>query len=106
MPYIDQVRRTEKIDYEGTSASRDDIGVIMGLACDNGGDLQYMLAVAIDTYITRHGLRYQNCQDIMGALAGALHEFQRCVVDPYEEKKIKDNGPVYQPIEDYPSSGY
>jgi len=47
------------------------------------------------SYIERKGLNYQNCNDIMGALAGAQMEFYREVVSKYEDKKIKQNGGVY-----------
>lgn len=105
MPYIEPDDRTDT-DFPERAISREKLGEMVGDACRNGGDLQYILAVAIDTYIARHGLRYQQLQDIMGALAGGLHEFQRCVVDPYEKKKIEDNGRVYRDISEYPSSGY
>jgi hypothetical protein len=33
--------------------------------------------------------------DVVGALDGAKAEFQRRVVAPYEDKKIRENGDVY-----------
>lgn len=105
MPYIEKKDRIEDIDISEFVIESDDSGLIitdrftigkmMGVAMRNGGDLQYMLAVAIQVYIEKNGLRYQNCQDIMGALTGANAEFIRCIVSPYEEQKIADNGPVY-----------
>lgn len=93
MPYIPQIDRAETLSFAMVNRAR--IGETMGKACRNGGDLQYMLAVAINTYMETKGLRYQNCQDILGALEGAKQEFYRVVVGPYEEKKIQENGGVY-----------
>ena len=100
MPYITPEDRKELLDFNVrpglfATCTREEIGLMMGLACRNGGDLQYMLAVALQKYMETKGLRYANCEDVMGALSGALREFQRCVVDPYEQQKLSDNGEVY-----------
>ena len=106
MPYIPQKDRTEALKTRRVSSiSKEEIGVTMGEAMRNGGDLQYMLAVAIQVYLEKKGLRYQNCQDIMGALTGANAEFIRCVVSPYEDQKIAENGAVYS-LENLTSKGY
>ena len=57
----------------------------------NAGELQYLIAVMIKSMDTS---RYQNMNDIMGALAGAQMEFYRRTVVPYEDKKIEENGDV------------
>ena len=85
MPYI------LKEDRKGRKA----VGLALGKVMRNGGDLQYMLAVAIQTYLEKTGLRYGNCEDIMGALTGANAEFIRCIVAPYEKQKALENGGVY-----------
>ena len=100
MPYIAQNDRHDKVTVKTTSQktwvmSRRDIGEAVGQSMRNGGDFQYIIAVAFQVYLERVGLRYQNCQDIMGALSGGLAEFIRCVVSPYEKEKITDNGGVY-----------
>lgn len=64
----------------------------------NAGELQYVIAEFIDKYIDRNGINYQHCNDMVGALDGASKEFYRVVVAPYEEVKIKENGPVYSPF--------
>ena len=38
---------------------------------------------------------YQAINDIVGAVEGAKLEFVRRIVNPYEDKKIKENGDVY-----------
>ena len=88
MPYISHERREH---FE-------ELGVPVP---DNGGELQYLIAVMIDQmlhelYFTTEGVRYADLEKIMGALAGAQQEFYRKVVAEYEDKAIKRNGAVYQ----------
>jgi hypothetical protein len=66
--------------------------------CDikTAGELNYMITLLIKDYMSEHGLSYQVCNDIVGALDGAKVEFQRRIVAPYEDKKIKVNGDVYE----------
>ena len=66
------------------------------LVAENAGELQYCFAVLIKAYLTRKApFRYQELNDVMGALAGAQMEFYRRVAVPYEEGKIVSNGDVY-----------
>ena len=66
------------------------------LVAATAGELQYCIAILIKAYLKRIGsYRYQDLNDIMGALAGAELEFYRRVVAPYEDKKIYDHGDVY-----------
>lgn len=62
----------------------------------NTGDLQYIIAELVQHYLeSREVVNYSELENVMGAIAGAQHEFQRQVVDKYEDLKIKENGPVY-----------
>ena len=61
----------------------------------NAGELQYLMAEMFKDYMHRQGKRYQTLNDVMGALSGAQMEFYRKVVEPYEDKKISQNGGVY-----------
>lgn len=100
MPYITKERREQT--QEGVyfdEISLDILGIEAGALCENGGDMQYLIAEMIQGYMRKKGLRYQNCQDVMGALAGAQMEFYRCVVGPYEQEKIEENGHVYSRVE-------
>jgi len=63
-----------------------------------GGELQYLIALMIHYYVIDQGLRYQTCNDIMGALTGANMEFYRRFVAEYEDGKIRDNGDVYYEV--------
>ena len=60
----------------------------------NAGHLNYRITLLIKEYVEHHGLNYQTCNDIMGALTGAQQEFYRRTVAPYEDEKIKSNGDV------------
>jgi len=85
MPYIKKEDRT-RIVNNGDTIHSDRI--------QTSGEIQYAIAVMLKSYLKRKGLNYQNCNDIMGALAGAQMEFYRRVVGPYEDEKIESNGDV------------
>lgn len=62
---------------------------------DNVGELNYVLTKVIKDYLEQFGKNYQTMNDIVGALDSAKVEFQRRIVAPYEDQKIKENGDVY-----------
>lgn len=84
MPYIKQHRR-EVIDRTP----------INGASLHNAGELNYALSLLVKNYFEDLGEDYQAINDCVGALEGAKAEFQRRVVAPYEDRKIKENGDVY-----------
>ena len=59
------------------------------------GDLNYILTTKCLEYMQAKGLNYQTINDVVGALIGAKDEFQRRIVNPYEDSKIAANGDVY-----------
>lgn len=61
----------------------------------NPGQLNYVLTQVVLEYFHGNGGRYQQINDILGALEGAKLEFYRRVVAPYEDVKKVDNGDVY-----------
>ncbi len=80
MPYIKQDDR-EKVAMNGPTTA---------------GELNYAITGLIGKYIENNKkFNYQCINDIVGALEGAKLEFVRRVVNPYEDKKIKENGDVY-----------
>jgi hypothetical protein len=79
MPYIKKSRREELIDS----------------VCETPGELNYKLTTTIIDYMNFKGLNYQTINDIVGALEGCKLEFYRRVASPYENKKIEENGDVY-----------
>lgn len=85
MPYIKQERQVF-LDRDDHSDQEDP---------KNAGELNYVLTTIIRDYFYGNGGRYQQINDIMGALEGAKTEFYRRVAAPYEDEKIKTNGDVY-----------
>jgi hypothetical protein len=82
MPYISKIRR----------------GLMdAGIQPTSAGELNYMFTKLAADYIMENGLNYQRLNDVVGALDGAKAEFQRRVVAPYEDTKIRENGDVYPP---------
>lgn len=65
----------------------------------NAGELNYNFTETITEYIKNKKLSYQTINDIVGALEGAKAEFQRRIVDKYEDQKIKENSDVYNTTE-------
>lgn len=62
---------------------------------ENVGELNFCLTTELLEYLQGHGLSYQTINDCLGALEGCKLEFYRRVAAPYEDKKIKENGDVY-----------
>lgn len=89
MPYIKKEDKEKfEIGPEGATA-----GIYFEAV--NAGELNYSITKLIDDYFERNGSRYQQINDIMGALQGASLEFYRRIAAPYEDKKILENGDVY-----------
>lgn len=79
MPYISRKQRKELETRLPTDA----------------GELNFLLTTVILEYFVTNGGRYQQINDVLGALEGARLEFYRRVVSDYEDDKIKENGDVY-----------
>jgi uncharacterized protein DUF6899 len=62
----------------------------------NAGELNYAITCLCRDYFHTHGGRYQQVNDVVGALEGAKLEFYRRVAAPYEDQKILENGDVYR----------
>lgn len=87
MPYITNERRLKIYDQDQGQVNLKEI--------KNAGELNYALTVLVHYHLLKNSEgRYQNMNDIMGALEGAKHEFYRRVVVPYEDKKIQEMGDV------------
>lgn len=82
MPYIVKDRRPDL-----TPSSRS--------TPQNPGELNFQFTQLVYDYVNYHGISYQIINDVIGALEGAKAEFQRRVVGPYEDTKIKENGDLY-----------
>jgi hypothetical protein len=84
MPYIKQ-------DARHTFESH-----IQNLAADaeNAGDLNYIITKMLHLYIKKKGLRYANCNEVIGALECCKLELYRKLIGTYEDEKIIENGGV------------
>lgn len=78
MPYIESGRRAPAIHFPKSA-----------------GELTYAITVLLERYRSEKGDSWQTFSDVYGALRGAGDEFQRLVVEPYEDHKRGLNGPVF-----------
>lgn len=63
--------------------------------CTTAGELNYLFTRSITKYLIDKGTSYQTINDCIGALEGCKLEFYRRIVVPYEDKKMKKNGDVF-----------
>ena len=92
MPYIPQSRR-DGIELE--------LGADHLNWCpENAGDLNFVVSTFIANYIRNCGLKYAVVNEMVGALECAKMELNRVIIGPYEDRKIAENGGVYQGIID------
>ena len=80
MPYVDQHRR-ESLEPD--------------VRPESAGELNFAITSMCAEYIARMGLRYDNINEVVGALECAKLEMYRRVAAPYEDTKIVANGDVY-----------
>jgi len=80
MPYIEQNRRDE---------------INQGDIPRNEGELNYAIYKLLLQFVNYQGPCYSTFNGILGAILGAVLEFYRRVVAPYEEQKREYNGDVY-----------
>ena len=65
----------------------------------NPGELNYQITKVITNYMkTKPALNYQIFNEIVGVLSCVQFEFVRRMVSPYEDKKIKENGDVFESL--------
>jgi len=73
---------------------RNRLQTIDTIGVKNAGELNYLFTRLALNYITDNGEKYQNYNDIIGALEGAKLELYRRHVSEYENYKILTNGDV------------
>ena len=89
MPYIKKEKRHEiNLDIQELINTLEELGY-------EKGDLNYSITLLVQFYIKHHGKSYNTLSDVTGVLNDVKTEFERRVVAPYEDKKIKENGDVY-----------
>ena len=59
------------------------------------GELAYLITRAVTLYLDAHGIRYSTLADVEGVLQTVSKEVFRRVTAPYEDKKCRDNGDVF-----------
>lgn len=91
MPYIKQEQRDE---------------IQFSIAPKDAGEFNYLITELAIQFLHRNGKpRYQDMNDIIGALEGCKLELYRRLVAPYEDQKIYENGDVYpNPITGEPAN--
>jgi hypothetical protein len=60
-----------------------------------GGDLNYIVTRLFVDWLEKRGLGYAAIAEAVGVLETAKQEFYRRVAAPYEDRKIAENGDVY-----------
>ena len=85
MPYI---KEEDRINFNEVELELSEAGV------KTAGEVQYLIALIVKEYLSDKELRYQQLNDVMGALSGAQQEFYREVVAPYEDRCITKNGEI------------
>ena len=60
----------------------------------NDGEFNYVETSVGHRFIKQHGLRYMTLARVVGGLICVVLELYRRVTAPYEDKKIRENGPV------------
>lgn len=63
--------------------------------CKTPGELNYLMTRICQDYLKEVGKSYTSMNAVIGVLECVKHEFQRRLLDPYEDGKIKENGDVY-----------
>ena len=58
------------------------------------GELTYVLYAAALEYIEAKGVSYTTVSDAISCLTDAAEEIRRRILNPYEDKKIEENGDV------------
>lgn len=89
MPYVKQQQRARLDPYIWQLIVE---LVRMGFA---SGDVSYALTQVLLSYVKYHGKCYKTLKDVGGILSYTDKEFYRKVVAPYEDKKAKENGEVF-----------
>lgn len=80
MPYIERERR---------------IPLAAGAPALSSGELTYQIQQLLKGFIEHHGDSYRTYAVCLGALEGAKLDLYVRKIEPYESKKIVDNGDVW-----------
>ena len=73
---------------------------MLGEMCKTGGELNYVISMAVIGFLDKRRKRYDTLALIVGVLTDCLGEFRRRVISSYEDKKIVQNGDIYREVID------
>lgn len=80
MPYIEMVDRNR---------------INNGEEAKTPGELNYIISIAVDSYLHKKGVNYTNINEVIGVLECAKLELYRRIAAKYEDEKIIENSDVY-----------
>ena len=60
-----------------------------------GGDINYIITSLVLDWLEKRGLSYAAIAEAVGVFETAKLEFYRRVASPYEDRKIEENGDVF-----------
>lgn len=100
MPYIKKEERQNFLSPVGLNPTRENIGFSAADTSENGGQLNYIISVAIANYVGKFGLNYDTIQDVFGMLEVVKAEFTSRIAIPYERlKAVENGGEIYDDLE-------
>lgn len=67
---------------------------------DKPGELNFLLSLVISNYIKRKGISYTALNEVIGVLSCLSLELYRRMVAVYEDKKMTENGDVFEDVMD------
>jgi hypothetical protein len=96
MPYVNRKERERIIPLDRfTHKPTGELEV--GDATRNEGNLNFAITALVNAYLNQHGLNYKNINAVIGVLECCKLEAYRRIAQPYEDKKIRENGDAYLP---------
>lgn len=89
MPYITLARKESFQDF---------LEKVKGLRIDTAGELNFLLTMLGQVYLTQHGISYRVFNEIVGAFECAKIETYRRQIANLEDAKKQENGEVFVPV--------
>jgi hypothetical protein len=89
MPYIVSARRESFQDF---------LEKVKNLRIDSAGELNYLVTMLGQVYLTQHGISYRVFNEIVGAFECAKIETYRRQIANMEDIKKQENGDVFIPV--------
>jgi hypothetical protein len=90
MPYILPVRRDILMQFN----EKDRRLHISTLDIEGPGELEYIFYRLCQLYIVKHGRKFEVLNAIVGVLETTKGEVCRRILEPYEDRKMRENGDV------------